>query len=118
MKTNNHIKLKKDSIEASFDVYFFEDKGVMFAYSPALDLYGYGNTLQEAKESFEIVVQEYFDYGVQNNTLAEDLAKHGWKKAEENAFAITPAISRNHEMKGITARDYDKRTIPLSFSYA
>lgn len=111
MNPNNHIKLRKDSIEASFDVYFFEDDGIMFAYSPALRLEGYGDTWEEAKESFEIVVQEYFDYVVKNNTLFTDLAKHGWKKSEEDAFAISPALSRSRKMKDITACDYDKRTI-------
>jgi len=58
---------------------FIDDEGTHIAYSPALDLAGYGNTEEEAKESFSVVLEEYIHYTVKNNTIWSDLKKYGWK---------------------------------------
>gem|GEM_PF-1268150 len=34
------------------------------AYSPALDLSGYGKTEEEARDSFNIVLKGHFDYAI------------------------------------------------------
>lgn len=49
-------------VGVELDIIEFEDDGLQYFYSPALDLIGYGNTWQQAKESGELVLMEYFNY--------------------------------------------------------
>lgn len=47
-------------------------------YSPALDLSGYGNTINEAKESFKIALEEFIRYTLNENTFNDVMKKLGW----------------------------------------
>lgn len=71
-QANNMIKVKLSMI-------FFEEDGSRIVYCPALDLSGYGNNENEAFESFETTLGEYFSYTVNKGTLAKDLNRMGWK---------------------------------------
>lgn len=71
-------------IKGSLSVYLFvDDEGTHIAYSPALDLAGYGDTNEEAKESFSVVLEEYLKYTTEKNTIWADLKKYGWKHSAE-----------------------------------
>ena len=72
------LNLGKSKINMVLGVYIFSEENIYIAYCPALDLSGYGENEHEARESFAEVMRQYFDYCIQNNTLAEDLRKHGW----------------------------------------
>ena len=50
-----------------------------FFYAPALDLYGYGYTQEEAKKSFHIHLEEFIDYTIKNKTLHKELERLGWQ---------------------------------------
>ena len=63
----------------TLDVYVFMDGGSYIAYSPALDLSGYGESEEAAKDSFAIVMDEYIAYGISRKTLIKYLRAHGWK---------------------------------------
>lgn len=63
----------------TLDVYVFMDGGSYIAYSPALDLSGYGESEEAAKDSFAIVMDEYIAYGISRKTLIKDLRAHSWK---------------------------------------
>lgn len=52
---------------------------VHVVYSPALDLYGYGNDEIEARASFSVVLEEYISYTAKEATLVEDLKRLGWE---------------------------------------
>ena len=60
-------------------MYLFEDSDTHIAYSPALDLSGYGTSEKDALDSFSIVLREYISYGIEKHTLVKDLRAHGWK---------------------------------------
>ena len=51
------------------DVFIYENDGCKIAYAPALDLMGYGKSVDDAKDSFEIVAEDFFETAVQRNTL-------------------------------------------------
>lgn len=55
------------------------DDNVHVIYSPALELYGYGNDELEARASFAIVLEEYLHYTAEEETLTDDLTKLGWQ---------------------------------------
>lgn len=79
MKSENKITNNGTSLAVKLDVYLFMDGDSYIAYSPALDLSGYGTTEKEAKESFSVVIDEYISYGLAHRTLVKDLRAHGWK---------------------------------------
>ena len=71
--TMNRIDIDSTTIRVLLDVFSYKDNGVQMMYAPALDLCGYGSTVEEAKQSFNVVVSEYLRYGLENNTLEDDL---------------------------------------------
>lgn len=72
-------------------LYFKDEMNNHFIYSPHLDLTGYGISLAEAKKSFEIVLNDFLDYTIENNTLHSVLISLGWN-SEGNSGLITPGI--------------------------
>ncbi len=79
MEYPNKIVNRNGNLSVILDVYVFMDGDSYIAYSPALDLSGYGDSEEAAKESFSIVMDEYISYGVSRRTLVKDLRAHGWK---------------------------------------
>src|SRR5688572_6970816 len=101
---NNHDAPKK--IEMSLPVLVFEDDQCTFiAYIPWLDLSGYGSTIDEAKESIDIVLNDYLAYAIENNTLQKDLLDHGFTYNSEDHSINAPdwvqALKDNPELAGV-----------------
>jgi hypothetical protein len=67
-----------DGIEVRLALLSYIDSNVHVIYSPALDLYGYGNDENEARDSFSITLDEYISFATTQNTLAQDLQRLGW----------------------------------------
>jgi hypothetical protein len=63
----------------------FKEGNLHFVYAPALDLTGYGNTIEGAKDSFEPTLQQFVSYGMNKRTLLSELKKLGWKVSKKNA---------------------------------
>jgi hypothetical protein len=64
--------------DANVVVLFWEESGVHYAYSPALDMTGYGKSEQDAKHSFEITMKEFVEYTHHKKTLFKELQRLGW----------------------------------------
>lgn len=71
MSNESFIKVRKGNVEAKLDVFIYENDGFMVAYAPALDLMGYGKTVEDAKASFEVVVEDFFETTIKRKTLFE-----------------------------------------------
>ena len=78
MVRNNYIKIRDGKVEARLDVLFYVKDKVYYAYAPALDLVGYDYSEDGAKESLKVVVDDFFNCGIQRNTLEQDLLEHGF----------------------------------------
>ncbi len=111
MKPNNKTNLSL--------IAFQEDK-VHILFSPALDLCGYGNTVEEAKQSFVVSLNEFLDYTIKNKTLIDELKRLGWKISTNGKWsAPTPAyyIKNNDtfiDLWNKPFRKFDKTiTLPL-----
>jgi len=101
----------------------FKDDEAYYSYCPSLNLIGYGDTEQEAKESFNIVLEEYIRYTTENQTLIVDLEKHGWKIEGNGKKLIQPKMSeilqRNNEFDNIFSKyDFNKYSIPVKMQLA
>jgi len=105
----------KMGVTVDVTVYLWEEDGMCFVYSPALDLTGYGSTERNAKESFKIVLQEYITYTSNKKTLFDDLEQHGWlvnrKKKRVHAPDFEDMFSENKEFKNILSNKATKREI-------
>ena len=71
---------KSGYVKVKLLLFHFEDENnIHFIYSPHLDITGYGNNLNEAKKSFEIVFEDFVDYTLKKRTLGKVLTDLGWE---------------------------------------
>lgn len=66
-------------IDVTVNLVQFKDKGSYVIYAPALEVFGYGKTIQEAKESFNTCLEEFFTYSMNKGTFTSELKQLGWK---------------------------------------
>ncbi len=110
------IKVSNEKINSELAIFLFKEEDSYIAYSPALDLSGYGKTEEEARSSFNIVLKEYFDYCISEGTLYQDLKGHGWniKNREVETPKVSVLISRNQELSNILdQKDFKKYNEPI-----
>jgi len=97
------LNKQSGNVKVKILLFHFQDENkIHFIYSPHLDLTGYGNNLSDAKKSFEIVLDDFFDYTLKKKTVAKVLTKLGWnvkgsRKKPEKVIApsITTVIKEN-----------------------
>jgi hypothetical protein len=79
----------------------FNEDDVTIVYSPALNLSGYGYNPDEAKQSFNIALNEFFRYTQNKKTFNEVLIELGWamngskNKSKIEAPSNTDLIAKN-----------------------
>lgn len=108
---------KKVSINTP--VFLFEEDAVYFAYNPSLDLTGYGKTQTEAMESMGIMLDEFFKYTLNKNTLLLELQRLGWKvksrKKPMTAPQISDLIKSNEQLREIVnSKEYSTSNYPVN----
>ena len=110
-KQQLHATFKGGEVRVALFVYI--DEGVQVCYAPELDLYGYGNTEDEALNSFTIALDEYLSYVLSHKTLGKDLKRLGWtvdvRKKVYTAPSLPDLLGRNDDfLQTITTRSYRK----------
>lgn len=65
-------------ITISLSLYIWDEDGITFVYAPALDITGYGNSEEEAKNSFRITLDEFVSYTHKKKTIFDELESLGW----------------------------------------
>ena len=121
MKNQNYIKVNRGKVDAKLDVFIYENDGFKIAYAPALDLMGYGKSIDDAKSSFEIVVEDFFETSLQRGTLREYLIGHGWTKEARKVEFLSPNawdIMDNKLLQDIFSLDFEKQTVPVNYAIA
>lgn len=95
---------------------FVDENGVHFVYSPHLDLSGYGYTKEEAKESFDIVFDDFMDYTLEKGTLNKVLSKLGWKTKESKKHhqLMMPSIATVIKENDYVSEIFDKYSVETS----
>ena len=70
---------KGSNVDVTVNLVQFKDTGSYVIYAPALEVYGYGKTVQQAKDSFVTCLEEFFDYTISKGTITSELKRLGWK---------------------------------------
>lgn len=78
-------------------IHFFKEDEVWLAYNIPLDVYGYGYTIEEARNSFYVCLEEFFDYSYKKNILEKNLKDCYWKKIKNNYFHFNISNLNNYE---------------------
>ncbi len=102
-------KNKSGNVKVKLLLFHFQDENnIHFIYSPHIDLTGYGKSVTEAKESFNIVFEDFVDYALKKKTLGKVLSDLGWElkgssKRPKKVIApsITSVINKNRYVSEI-----------------
>lgn len=86
-------------ISVSLAVILYEEDKIYYAYCAALDILGYGNSEEEARRSFEIMLEEILKYAISEGTLSALLESYGWKKRQPPK--TSDLITRSRELADI-----------------
>lgn len=112
--------MQEVSINISIFVFLDEESKRYMAYCPSLDLIGYADTKQGAKNDFEYVLDEYLKYCTEKGTLEQDLTAHGWElvgdtTTEPNFLSL---LENNETLASLIAsrKDYYCTHISRTFS--
>lgn len=87
-------------IEGTLPLIVFKEEGIWYALCPVLDITGYGNTEAEAKDSFDVMVREFFRYAVENERVTHQPIPEHIVKQCLNAL-------------GVTRREFEKSLLEL-----
>ncbi len=86
-------KFPAQGVSVKLSLFTFIEENVHVVFSPALDLYGYGNDEHEARHSFEVALKEYVKYTSNKKTIEQDLKKYGWKVDKRHKTLNSPDVS-------------------------
>jgi hypothetical protein len=108
-KINFSAKLKnsKTIVDIQLTLLSFVEDDLYYVFSPELDIYGYGQSKSQARDSFTTTFKETMSYMVNKNTLSKELKSLGWtvKKNKKGVLYIPPLFSHiieeNDEVKNI-----------------
>lgn len=92
-------------LKTNVPVFIFTEDDIYYTYIPAFDILGYGYNEDEAKQSLETSLFEFFKYTHNKNTFVIELRRLGWKikKAKKNyeAPSISEQLTSNEQLRDI-----------------
>ena len=94
METNRKINGKwknyEHTVNVNLSLIIFEEEGSSIVYCPALDVSGYGFNENEAIESCEVSLGEFFQYSLHKKTFISELKRMGWTIKKSKTKPMTP----------------------------
>lgn len=112
-RVSGEVYTDRMSIKVQLPIISFEENGCKIIYCPALDLSGYGMTEDEAKESFQISLEEFFRYTIRKKTLEKVLTKLGWtlkSKKKMTPPSMDVMLANNRTFRNIFNRHSFSKT--------
>jgi hypothetical protein len=83
-----------NTIQINLAMIAFEEDKSNIIYCPALDLSGYGKTENEARESFETTLSEFFSYTIHKKTFPDVLKEMGWSVRKRGKRMTPPTMQK------------------------
>lgn len=81
---SNRIKHGKDDLRVSIEVMLVKEGDFWVALAPSLRITGYGKTQAEAKKSFAVEAEIFFEETAKRGTLEKLLIEYGWVLSKSN----------------------------------
>lgn len=69
-----------EQMMVKIQIQLMKEGEMVVVYSPALDLCGYGKTVDEATRDFDVAFKIFVEETTQHGTLGKALEELGWKK--------------------------------------
>jgi hypothetical protein len=88
-------------LKAGMPVVLFQEEGVWYAHCAALEITGYGSSEEEARQSFEVMLVEFFQYGSETGNLHAELKRLGWRVEQHTPPAFETLISKDPTLKDL-----------------
>ena len=90
----NKIKKSKSGIVIELDVLISRDKETQLyvAYCPALELSTYAKDIEESKQAFNEVLEDFIEDTHSKGTFNEYLLKHGWQLKRKPVINYQPPV--------------------------
>ncbi len=99
-------------VDVKLSLIEFEEDGLFFVYSPALDLSGYGKTEREATDSYNLAMEEFLRYTTNKDSIFQELKRLGWKisKMKKVSAPSLPELlhSRDYLVEIFTEKQFRK----------
>lgn len=113
---SGNFSTNQAKVSVTIGVFQFQEDGNTIIYSPAFDLSGYGKDLNEARHSFEVILDEFLDYTIKKKTFVKELNRLGWKLKQSDiknrrikAPELATLITRNDYLAEIlNEKDFTK----------
>lgn len=107
IKFSAKLKNPKGIVDTQLTLLSFVEGDIYYLYSPELDIYGYGQSENQARDSFSVTFKETMSYMVNKSTLEKELKSLGWAiKRNKKEILYTPPlfshlIEENEEVRNI-----------------
>ncbi len=96
LRARGKYQNKQGYVEVDIPLISFKEDDTIIIYSPALDLSGYGENEEEARNSFGIALEEFIKYTLNKKTLKSELEKLGWKLINKKSHKTYVPPYLNH----------------------
>lgn len=97
-----------ERVTLGMNVLLWKEAGIHYAFSPSLDITGYGKTEVEARRSFEVMLDEFLEYTHNKGTIFKELERLGWtvnkKKKRVKAPEHHELLADNEDYREIVNR--------------
>ena len=111
----NQISNKNLSISIDVEGLIVKEEDYYVAYCPALELSGYGDTVEKAQESFEKEVEIFINETHERGTLEKYLLKNGWTLQQiPEVKYLPPKIHTGKSYGSIQSSVHKQVNIPVS----
>ena len=124
LRFRGNIGVNDDIFHVGLSLVEFKEDDVTIIYSPALNLSGYGYSSEEAKNSFNIALHEFFRYTNNKKTFNTVIKELGWSvKGGKKNPKIEPPLNSdlvaNNPLYNeiINSKDYKVYNEDIEFAF-
>ncbi len=95
-------------LELKLNILVFQEDNFFLAYCPSLNLSSYGDSIQDAKDAFDEIMQSYIQDTQSRGTLTKDLVSLGWRLEIINHRAEPPSELQLEIPAGMLRKQYNE----------
>ena len=73
----------ENQVNVNLVTFIFKQGDNYVTLAPSIELSGYGDSKEDSNDSFNVVLEEFISYSLENKILADNLIKLGWNFEED-----------------------------------